>query len=646
MLLDLFKPRERIDAAEWAESNVVLERSGKFSFKTRPFFEEPTKAMSDTNHCCRVVISSSAQLGKTTMLLNMLGWIATQDPNNTLMVMDSQKSMTKLVKNRARPFLRDCAHVKSLQRGGTANELDKSSSAVNISLRSGANLIFGSSKSLSDLCSMPCKYVLADEVGRFVDNNVEGDPIELLKVRMMTYPNSMLLLTSTPTTVDGTITQNYLVGTQEVWGPVCECGKHLTIPYKDIDFSDPENPTYACPECGQVYSECDIKQLRYCYSKPQNPNPVMDKAGRVVRSFDIHATCCPEVYSWKALRQQEIEARSKGLSSYKSFTNVVLGLPYYPGVDEALDIDQLLRLKTFFTKDSLPNWVHTITIGIDTQDNRFEWLVVGFSKRGNHKCFIEHGKILGDLKEQQVWTDLKEFISTYKCIRKDGAVLYPSVICPDSGGHFTQDIYALSLLNNRIKPVKGYATTNTRLENSIIKHTTEVPIKALGSGVGRTTLTIVNTVYAKDIIRADFLKLQSADKEKSLYVSRDVSAGFDAEFFSQMDSEIREETRDGRARWVYKGTNRNEMLDCAVYALAAFEIYRLATGNVADFAEKDIEIDKVPEDLDLATLLAEERSKTPSEQLLNGNTKQSATAQETNVSGKETAPKRCRKRLL
>lgn len=164
MLLDLFKPRDRIDAAEWACQNVILDRSGKFSFKTRPFFEEPTKAMSDTNRCCRVVISSSAQLGKTTMLLNMLGWIATQDPNNTLMVMDSQKSMTKLVKNRARPFLRDCAHVKSLQRGGTANELDKSSSAVNISLRSGANLIFGSSKSLSDLCSMPCKYVLADEV--------------------------------------------------------------------------------------------------------------------------------------------------------------------------------------------------------------------------------------------------------------------------------------------------------------------------------------------------------------------------------------------------------------------------------------------------------------------------------------------------
>lgn len=613
MNLDIFKPRNRVDAATWACDNVILDRSGKFSFKTRPFFEEPTKAMSDTNHCCRVVISSSAQLGKTTMLLNMLGWIASQDPSNTLFVMDSQKSMTKLVKNRARPFLRDCANVKSLQRGGAAEELDKSSSAVNISLRSGANLIFGSSRSLSDLCSMPCKYVLADEVGRFVDNATEGDPIELLKVRMMTYPNSMLLLTSTPTTVEGTITQNYLVGTQEVWGPVCECGQHMSIPYKDIDFSDPENPTYACPQCGTVYTEQEIRCLHYCYSAPQNPNPVYDKAGRIVRSFDIHATCCPEVYNWKDLKTQEIEARSKGTSSYKSFVNVVLGTPYFPGVDESLDVDTLLKLKTYFTKDTLPNWVHAITIGIDTQDNRFEYLVVGFSKRGNHKCLIERGKIIGDLKEPQVWTDLKRFIQEYSCKRKDGTILYPAIICPDSGGHYTQDIYALSLLNNRIKPVKGYATTNTRLQDTIIKHTTDVSIKSLGSGVGRTVLTIVNTVYAKDLIRADFLKLQMhTDKDKSLYISSDIVAGFDAEFFSQMDSEIREENRNGQARWVYKGTNRNEMLDCFVYALAAFEIYRLATGDVADFKEVDVQISDNDNNLTVDDLLTAIKEDTPS----------------------------------
>lgn len=609
--LSQFATNDKILPDQWACENVILDRVGKFNYKMRPFLQLPTRCMGELNKNCRVVLECSAQLSKTTALINFLGWISNYSPANTLFIMDSAKSVQKTVKNRVKPFLRDQAKVKALVRGQSAGE-DKSSSAVNISLAPGANLILGSARSASDLCSLPCQFVLCDEVSRFpIDLGDEGDPITTLLVRMLTYRNSMMVLASTPTTEDCTIHTNFLVGTQEYWGAICECGKHLTAPYKDIDFSDPEQPTYTCPHCGTVYREDEFHALEHCYSAPHNNNPVKDESDRVVRSFHVGATCCPEVYSWRTLRKQEIEARSKGLSTYKSFVNVTLGDVYFPGVDEALNIDSLLRLKIYFTKDTLPNWIHTITIGIDTQDNRFEYLVVGFSKRGNHKCLIERGKIVGDLKEPAVWTQLKDFISNYKCIRKDGTVLYPAVICPDSGGHFTQDVYALSLLNNRIKPVKGYATTNTKLENSIIKHTTEVPIKALGSGIGRTTLTIVNTVYAKDIIRAAMLQLQGQFKEKSLYISQAVEAGFDAEFFSQMDSEIREETRDGRARWVYKGTNRNEMLDCFVYALAAFEIYRLATGNVVDFAEKDISIDTVPQDLTLDAVLAEERAKAP-----------------------------------
>lgn len=612
MKLSLFAPKERITADEWAIQNVILDRVGRYSYASRPFMQEPTRAMSMTTEACRVVLECSAQLSKTTAMINFLGWIATQACANTLYIMDSQKSVLKTVKNRIRPFLRDIAKVKALSKVGRSELADKSSSAVNITLGTGANLIFGSARSASDLCSLPCRFVLCDETSRFVtDLGDEGDPITTLIVRMLTYRDSMFVMASTPTTEECSIHQNYLVGTQEIWGPVCECGCHMTVPYKDIDFTDPENPTYACPECGTVYTEPEINKLRYCYSKPHNPNPVTDESDRVVRSFHVGATCTPEVYNWKTLKKQEIEARAKGIATYKSFVNVTLGDVYYPGIDEALDIDKLLRLKTYFTKDTLPNWVKTITIGIDTQDNRFEYLVVGFSQRGNHKCFIERGAIVGNLKDAKVWADLRDFISNYKCILKDGTVLYPAVICPDSGGHFTQDVYALSLLNNRIKPVKGYATTNTKLDNSIIKHTTEVPIKALGSGVGRTILTVVNTVYAKDVIRADLLGLQASAREKRLYISQDVSAGFDAEFFSQMDSEIREETRYGLARWIHKGTCRNEMLDCAVYALAAFEIYRLATCNVVDFTEKDVSIDADDdvEKLDLNTILAEEKAK-------------------------------------
>lgn len=608
MKLDLFKPKSKMLPDEWACKNVILDRVGKFSYKNRPFMQEPTRAMGDLTHHCRVVLECAAQLSKSTALINVLGWIATYNPVNTLFIMDSKNSVNKIVKNRLRPFLRDQAKVESLKKGVASP--DKSASAVNISLASGANLLFGSARSTSDLCSFPAQFVLCDETSRFpVDVGDEGDPIETLKVRMLTFRNSMMVMASTPTNNACSIHQNFLVGTQEVWSAVCPCGCYMDVPYKDIDFSDPQNPTYACPQCGTVYTEPEIHKLTYCYSPPKNPNPVYDDHKRVVRSFHVGATTAKEVYSWQGLRAQELEARAKGLSTYKAFVNVVLGDVYVAGIDEALSIDNLIKMKTYFTKDSLPNWVKTLTIGIDTQDNRFEYLVLGFSSRGNHVAFIERGAILGDLKNPQVWQDLKDFLSTYYCTLKDGTIIYPAIVCPDSGGHFTQDIYALSLWNNRIRPVKGYATTNTKLANSLIKHTSEVPVKALGNGVARTTLTIVNTVYAKDLIRENFLRLQSNSKDHSYYISSDPSAGFDPEFFSQMDSEIREENASGMARWVTKGSARNEMLDCTVYALCAYEIYRLAVGDVADraFTEADIQLPDDAPKLTLSELLQAEK---------------------------------------
>lgn len=585
MKLNLFKPVERVLPDEWAEQNIVLDRVGKYSYENRPFMKEPTRAMGMLNNHCRVVLECSAQLSKSTALMNLLGWIATYNPVNTLFVMDSMSSCQKIVRNRIRPFLRDQVGVSSLQKGVQVK--DKSASSVNISLGTGANLMIGSARSPSDLCSFPAQFVLADETSRFPEDlGDEGDPITLLQVRMLTFPRSMFAMASTPTTETCSIHQNYLVGTQERWCVKCDCGCYMKCEYSKIDFSGSE-PTYACEDCGTVYTEKEIRDLPHLFAPPANETPYTDKYGRVCRSFHIGATCTPECYTWSSLRAQELEARAKGLSTYKSFVNVVLGDVYVPGYDEALNVDTLLRMKTFYDRNKLPNWISLLTVGIDTQDNRFEYVVMGFSKRGKYSALLERGQIQGDLKETEVWDNLKKFLVGLEYVRRDGLKLHPAIICPDSGGHFTQDIYALSLWNRRIKPVKGYASTNIHLENSIIKNTSIVNVKTLGNGRAQAQLTLVNTVYAKDLIRSRLLQLQTNKSDSLITINADPSAGFDIDFFNQMDSEIREENTRGIARWVKKGNQRNEMLDCCVYAMTAHEIFRLATMTVAGNGAKD-----------------------------------------------------------
>lgn len=617
----LFEHPKRMLVSEFAERNVILTegacRGQKFSYKNRPYFKLPSDCMGDNLHNSRVIIVSPTQLGKTSAFLNYLFYMITYDPDNCLVILDSNKTAEKLSKVRLRPFLRDQAKLTSLQKGA-ANLEDKSASVNNISITGGKNILIGSARSASDLCSFSAKYLLCDETSRYPEVlDKEGDPITLAMQRQETYTRSMMVCTSTPTTEDCTIWQHYVLGTQERWCAVCECGCYMPVEYKDINFTDIEHPTYACPNCGTVYDEYTVQyKLAHAYAPPANPKPFEDRHGRVCRSFHITGTLCPERYSWRYLREKELAARRTGPGGYQSFVNTSLGEVYYPGIDESMDINKMIQCRRYFDKDHIPKWVQFVTCGIDTQDNRFELIVIGSDKSRKHICFIERKIITGDLRQSQVWTDLLNHLNNFRCITRDGRVLPIQISCIDSGGHFTQDVYAFCLCSPRLRPVKGLGNCNS--SKDLIYKVSDVPVKAYANGSGRIQLTFVNVNYAKDIIREQMLKIQSSYKESDWVISSNLDAQFDVIFFDQINAEFRESYQRGKYRWVCKPGVRNEALDCTVYALTAVDIARLMTGNAATQlpGEKlpeadDLEFTDEPKSdiFDLDDILAEEKAK-------------------------------------
>lgn len=604
MKLSLFnRPRPK-SVSEFAEANVVMTegacRGEKFSYKNRPYFREPTDAMGDNRHTCKVVVVSPSQIGKTTAVLNFLFWMITYDSDNTLIILDSSKTADKLAKVRIRPFLKDQVKLDSLQRG-LQTEYDKSSSINNISLSAGKNLLLGSARSASDLCSFSCKWLLCDEVSRYPEVlDREGDPVILAEQRQETYTRPMAILTSTPTTEDCKIWQQYLIGTQNRWCAICECGHYMPVHYRDIDFTDIDHPTYACPNCGTVYDEHTVQhKLKHGYAPDANQNPFTDKYGRICKSYHIPGTLVPERYTWKFLREKELAARQLGAGGYQSFVNTSLGEIYMPGVDESLDVNKMLQCRRYFDKQHIPKWVHFVTAGIDTQDNRFEIVVLGSDVNRKHICFIERKVLLGDLRESKVWTDLLNYINDFRVTTRDGRTLPINVSCIDSGGHYTQDVYAFCLRSPRLRPVKGIGTNSGG--NDLIYKVSDVPVKAYGNGAGRIQLTLVNTYYAKDIIREQMLNIQSNSKESNWVISSDIDAQFDPVFFDQINSEFRENYKNGTYKWVCKPGVRNEALDCTVYALTAVDVVRLMTGNAALDTAHGVSIDG--DDLSLDALL-------------------------------------------
>lgn len=625
MKIKLFEHPKQMTVSEFAEANVTITegaaRGQKFSYRNRPYFREPTDAMGDNRHNCRVVLVTPTQVGKTTAFLNYLYYIITYDPDNTLIILDSNKTAEKLSRVRVRPFLRTQVKLDSLQKG-TQVDYDKSSSTNNISLAAGKNILIGSARSASDLCSFSCKYLLCDETSRYPTVlDKEGDPITLAMQRQETYTRSMAILTSTPTTEDCTIWQHYKIGTQNRWSAVCKCGHYMPVDYKDIDFTDIEHPTYTCPKCGTVYDEYTLQyKLKHEYAPDANTEPFRDSYGRVCKSYHVPGTLCPERYTWKYLREKELAARQMGPGGYMSFVNTSLGEVYYPGIDESIDVNKMIQCRRYFDKDHIPKWVQFVTCGIDTQDNRFELIVIGSDKSRKHICFIERKIITGDLRQSQVWTDLLNHLNDFRCTTRDGRVLPIQISCIDSGGHFTQDVYAFCLRSPRLRPIKGLGSCDS--SKDLIYKVSDVPVKAYANGSGRIQLTIVNVNYAKDIIREQMLKIQSNYKESDWVISSNLDAQFDVVFFDQMNAEFRETYQQGRYRWVCKPGVRNEALDCTVYALTAVDIARLMTGNAAtqlpgeDLPNTDeIEFTDEPKDdiFDLDDILAEEKAKEKSE---------------------------------
>ena len=601
MKIKLFDNPPAMKVSEFAEANVILQdgacRGQKFSYDKRPYFREFTDAMGDNRHNCRVVMMSPSQLGKTSAMLNYIYYLITYDPENTLIILDSQKTADKLSKIRLRPFLRTQVKLESLQKGKVL-DYQKSASASNISLSSGKSILLGSARSASDLCSFSCKYLLCDETSRYPDIlDKEGDPITLALQRTESYLRSMAIFTSTPTTEDCTIYQHYLLGTQERWCAICgECGYYMPVLYSDICFDDPGNPTYSCPKCQHTYSEYEVQyKLEHAYAPPANKNPFRDGLGRICRSFHITGTLVPERYSWGYLRGKEMAARLLGTGGYMSFVNTTLGEVYYPSLDETLNVNKLLSCRRYIDKNNAPKWIQYVTCGVDTQENRFELVVIGSDAERRRVAFLERKVIMGELKGSTVWGDLLKYLNDFKVITRDKRVLPIQVSCIDSGGHFTQDVYVFCTRSPRLRPVKGHSSLATSRSGSgiggqgLIYKVSDVPMKAFSSGAGRTRLTVLNVNYGKDTVRSNFLDIQSSFKEAKWVISSNMDAGFDEVFFDQINAEYRETHKDGTYQWVLKPGVRNEALDCTVYALGGLEIARLMLGHAADVnADKDV----------------------------------------------------------
>ena len=144
-----------------------------------------------------IVFMSVAQIGKTELLQNALGFYIAHDPSPILVLQPTLEMAQAFSKDRVATMLRDTPCLKNKVKDPKSR--DSGNTTLHKSFPGGHVTIAGSN-SPSSLASRPIRVVFADEVDRYPPSaGAEGDPVQLARKRSATFHNRKLVLTSTPT---------------------------------------------------------------------------------------------------------------------------------------------------------------------------------------------------------------------------------------------------------------------------------------------------------------------------------------------------------------------------------------------------------------------------------------------------------------
>lgn len=577
-----YTPPADLTVSEWAEANRVLSRensaeAGPWRNARTPYLVEIMDAFTDPK-VEKISLVASSQVGKSELELNIIGYIIDQDPGSILYIQPTVDDAKKFSRLRIAPMIRDSPTLR--KKVADVKSRDSGNTMLQKSFPGGMLTIVGSN-SASGLASTPAKYVLGDERDRWaLSAGTEGDPWGLAEARTITFYNSKMVDVSTPTDKETSpIAKSFNGGTRERWCHKCpHCGEYSNIVFDDIKFEfetighgrkkdyDVTSIAWCCPGCGCLSSE---ETMRKQPAKWIAENPDAYQKGH--RSFWLNAFSSPW-QGWAKVVYSFLVAR-KDPERLKVVYNTMLGELWEDRGDLEDEDTMLGRREDYGTREDgspieLPDGVLVLTCGVDTQDDRLEYEVVGHGHYGE-TWGIKKGIIMGDPAYDEPWLRLDDVIDhVYRF--GNGRGLTISMTFVDSGGHKTQHVYkqCRSRLHRRVFAIKGQGGDGV----PFTKPPTKVKIVVNGKAIGQTWLYSIGVDAGKAEIMGS-LKVQEAGAKYS-HFPKGEDRGYDMAFFNGLLSEkLVMKSERGRTRWAWvklPGHERNEALDCRNYALAAF----------------------------------------------------------------------------
>lgn len=566
-------PPEQLTVSEWADKKRKLSsessaETGSWRTDRTPYLKEPMDCFNDPK-VRRIVLVASSQVGKSEAINNMIGYVIDQDPGSILFVHPTGINAKEYSKLRLAPMIRDtkCLRMKVAD----AKSRDSSNTIMQKAFPGGILTLCGSSEA-ENLCSKPIRYLFCDERDRWaVSAGDEGDPLALALTRQLTFYNAKCVEVSTPNIKGSSnIEKSYNLGTKERWVTKCpHCGNYSEIVFNDIHYNkiereennekiiDIENLFYGCPKCGGVSSESEIKRQP---SKWVAENPAAYKQDGI-RSFWLSSWCSPWAH-WRDTILMYLRAIGDSLQMQVVY-NTRFGLLWENRGDLESE-DELLERREEYNAE-LPDGVLVLTCGIDTQNDRLEYEVVGHGRFGE-TWGIKKGIIFGVPDTDEVWEKLDEVLG-HVYLFKNGRGLKISRSFIDEGGAYTQEVRlrCSQRLSKKIFPIKG-SSGGVNVPYTDVPKKQKIVIK--NKYIGSVWWYQLGVDAGKRMIM-DALKVKTPGRKYCHFPLRD---DYGPAYFKGLLSERYVYKKGHKVQYQWEkipGHERNEPLDCRNYALAA-----------------------------------------------------------------------------
>lgn len=559
----------------------------------------------------RMDLMLGAQLGKTTVLQVLTGYFIKHEPRSQIMAQPSEGDMLTFQETKLKPMLEANPSISALMAKPRGRQGVNNSRMISYV---GGWLMFSWAGSPKTARGRSAPVTQQDEIDGY-DVTPEGDFSELLSQRSATFGDDRLdIRSSTPVEMETSrIYKGWLQGDRRRYFVRCPHCSHLqyfkwenvqwdgrqSTGIKDAEKDmadgiehDATTALYRCddPECGTLWNDGErVAAIRRA-----------EKVGGgwiAERPFKGHASFhAPEMAStFRRLRDIVQSYLDKmALGDLQTFVNVSLGWPFAAG--EKADPDGLYARREEYAA-RVPMGGLWLSCGVDMQIDRLEYEVVAWGI-GEQSWSVQTGILWGDPLGVDVWHDLEDVLETI-FEHESGAHMRIEATILDTGGTSGMTAAAYAWLQGKTgrrifggKGIPGWGRpialkpTRKRTGKNASKYADLVQM-----GVDEAKLVIQRRL-AIATPGPGFCHFPQEEE-------------YNEEFFKQMTAE-RLVTRYVKGQpvreWHKNDKDRNEKLDCRVYAYVALKLMQPSFKRLA----ARMGLDAPPDDAETGEASAEQ----------------------------------------